>query len=309
MTASQAVVTAVESAVRAIPPAWPLSATVAVNPFLGQTGEPLWQAQARLRRVAGSRATPSRVWYQERIESGRITDHDLEAALAAAPVSLRPPDVAALKAAAATPAPQPAAVATVAELAQSVSGVDWPGLIAERIGAWAASHFDEGQALWVAPAHRGVYDAWRWNATHDLTPEIQGLRGFARHVADAPDTADRAIARAVERLGLSTAALETAFHRLLMTLGGWSQYGRSRLWQAELAGQTDVTASELLAVRLVWEEALFEQYGDALHAAWAESVERLAAPVEADADDVIDAAGRGRARRAAVAGGGDRRCG
>ncbi|WP_217495426.1 YbcC family protein [Halofilum ochraceum] len=297
-TAPREVVTAVESAVRAIPPAWPLSATVAVNPFLGQTEEPLWQAQARLRRVGGSRATPSRDWYEERIESGRITDADLAAALEASPASLRPRDVAALKAAAATPAAQPVAVATVAELAQSVSGIDWPGLIEERIGAWAASHFDEGQALWVAPAHRGVYDAWRWHATHDLTPEIQGLRGFARHVADAPDTADRAIARAVDRLGLSPDALETAFHRLLMTLGGWSQYGRWRLWQAELRGQEDVTAAELLAVRLVWEEALFQQYGDALRAAWTESVERHAAPVEADADDVIDAILQDAAERA-----------
>ncbi len=297
-TAPRSVVDAVDSAVRRIPPAWPLSAAVAVNPFLGQTGEPLWQAQARLRRVGGSRATPSRAWYQQRIANGRITDEDLAAALEAAPVSSRPANIDTLKAAASTPAPRPVAVATVAELAQSVSGIDWPGLIAERIGAWAASWFDEGQALWVAPAHRGVYDAWRWEATHDLTPEIQGLRGFARHVADAPDTPDRAIARAVDRLGLSAAALETAFHRLLMTLGGWSQYARYRLWQAELRGETDSTAAELLAVRLVWEEALFEQYGDALRAGWVESVERHARPVVAETDDVIDAVLQDAAERA-----------
>ena len=32
---------AVEAAVRAIPPVWPLASSVAVNPFLGQTGESL----------------------------------------------------------------------------------------------------------------------------------------------------------------------------------------------------------------------------------------------------------------------------
>jgi hypothetical protein len=42
-----------EAAARAIPPAFPLEATVAVNPFLGQTGEDLATAAARLARVAG----------------------------------------------------------------------------------------------------------------------------------------------------------------------------------------------------------------------------------------------------------------
>ena len=37
-------------AARAIPPVWPLASSVAVNPFLGQTGEPLAMAGARLAR-------------------------------------------------------------------------------------------------------------------------------------------------------------------------------------------------------------------------------------------------------------------
>lgn len=286
---SSEVAAAVTAAVRAIPPAWPLSATVAVNPFLGQADEPLWQAQARLRRVGGSRITQPRERYRERIEGGLIADADLEAALAGAPASLRPADVAALKSAAARPAPESAPVPTVADLAASVSGIDWPGLVADRIGAWAAAHFDEGQALWAAPANRSAYDAWRWVATKDLTPEIQGLTGFAQHVADAPDIADRAIARAVETLGLSDAAVETACHRLLLTLGGWSQYARYRAWQAELAGGADATAGELLAIRLVWEEALLERYRDRIGADWRDAAARHAAPVEADPDDVVDA--------------------
>ena len=298
LSPSSAITDAVADAVRAIPPAWPLAATVAVNPFLGQTGEPLWQAQARLRRVGGCRITPDRAWYHERIAAGTITDADLAAALEAIPAGLRPADVAGLKSAAATPAPAPAAVPTVADLARSVSGVDWPGLVEERIGAWAAAHFDAGQALWAASPNRGAYDAWRWVATHDLTPEIEGLRGFARHVADAPDTADRAIARAVDRLGLTDAALETAFHRLLMTLGGWSQYARYQLWQAELGDGTDTTAGELLAIRLLWEEALFGQYGEAIGEAWQDAVARHAEPVAAEADDMIDAVLQDAAERA-----------
>ena len=53
--------------------------------------------------------------------------------------------------------------------------MDWPGIIAERFGAWAAGYFDEGQALWAAPKGKGAYAAWRAIATHDLTPEIAKL--------------------------------------------------------------------------------------------------------------------------------------
>src|SRR6476620_5656534 len=51
---------AVERAVRAIPPLWPLASSVAVNPFLGQSNETLAQAGARLARVAGAPVTPQR---------------------------------------------------------------------------------------------------------------------------------------------------------------------------------------------------------------------------------------------------------
>ena len=54
--------TAADRAARAIPPVWPLASSVAVNPFLGQTGESLARAGVRLARVAGvARQLPSLV--------------------------------------------------------------------------------------------------------------------------------------------------------------------------------------------------------------------------------------------------------
>ena len=43
---------AADRAALAIPPAWPLASSVAVNPFFGQSGEDLATAGARLARVA-----------------------------------------------------------------------------------------------------------------------------------------------------------------------------------------------------------------------------------------------------------------
>ena len=135
------VIAAANAAARAIPPLFPLASSVAVNPFLGQTGDSLVMTAARLGRVAGVAVTPPREWYGARIADGRISDDDLAAALEAAVDANGPADLAALKAAANQPAPPPRALPSVAGLAAQASGTDWPALVADRISNWAAGHF------------------------------------------------------------------------------------------------------------------------------------------------------------------------
>ncbi|MBI5110741.1 MAG: DUF2309 domain-containing protein [Rhodovulum sp.] len=276
-------------AARHIPPLWPLAATVAVNPFLGQSTETLATAGARLARVGGVPVTQPRAWYRDRIASGAITDRDLAGALAASPHGRKPADVAALKAAAARPAPTPQALPTVADLAGQATGFDWTGLLADRLGVWAGSYFDQGQALWGGRRDEPAWSSWRAFATHDLTPEIHGLTGFATRVATAPDDAGAAIARAAGRLGLPAAALDTYFHQLLLSLGGWSQYARYRLWQAELQGRSDATLTDLLAIRLTWEEALHHRFAAEIATAWPQARAAHAAPIEPDEAQIVDA--------------------
>ncbi|NKX45702.1 YbcC family protein [Roseicyclus persicicus] len=292
-----ALLEAAERAARAIPPAFPLEATVAVNPFLGQTGEDLATTAARLARVAGIAVTRPRADYAAEIAAGRITDDDLAGALAACGHAGRPADLAALKAALGASAPAPVALPTVADLAAAATGTDWPGVIEKTVGLWAAGYFDRGQALWQPAPGQGAWAAWQAWASRDLTPEIAGLTGFCAHVAAAPDTPERAILRAAERLGITEAAGETAFHRLFMDLAGWAQHARWLLWQAELAGGTDHTLADLLAIRLVWEEALIA-HAPAVAGSWADTVAAHAAPVAPSADHVIDAILQDAAERA-----------
>ncbi len=291
--------TAADRAAQAIPPLWPLASSVAVNPFLGQAKETLAEAGARLARVAGVAATMPRGWYREKIAAGIISDQDLLEAWTRAPAQLRPAHLAGLKAAAAVDSPKVVVLPTIADLAAATSGIDWPGLIAERLGAWAAGYFNEGQALWAAPRGKGAYAAWRDVATHDLTPEIVGLPGFALHVSEAPGSAMAAIARVVDRLGLSEDALETYFHQMLMTLGGWAQYARYKLWQAELSGGFDETLGDFLAIRLIWEEALFLRYSGYIADRWSQVRALHAAPIEPTADLVLDAILQDAAERSA----------
>ena len=282
------IVGAAEAAARRVPPAFPLEATVAVNPFLGQTGEDLASAATRLSRVAGIGVTQNRSAYAEKIAAGDITDADLSAALAACVYAEKPADLNALKARLTQTVAPAEPLPTIADLAAGPSDTDWSGLVARCLGLWAAGQFDQGQALWGPAPGRTAFAAWREWASHDLTPELAGLAGFAAHVAACPDTAERAILRAADTLGLSEAAAEGVFHRLFVDMGGWAQHARWLLWKAELAGQTDVTLSDLLAIRLVWEEALFLQEKDQIAARWQQVLKAHAAPVSPNGDQITD---------------------
>lgn len=266
-----------DAAIRHIPPAWPLSATVAVNPFLGQTNEPLQMAAARLERMAGGSFFPPRSWFAEKISCGDIDDADLSAALAAGDIDLT---VEGLRKAAFTERQGPAAIPLVCDLAAQITGRDWNGVINERISLWAGTWFDEGQALWVSGEKISAWMDWKGFAAHDLTPEIAGLRGFAAAADSLPNTPADFIREACLQLGLPVSALPSYFHALLLRLGGWSQMARYRLWQSELSGGKDTTPVQLLAIRLFWEVRLFEIYKAQIGKDWDDAVDALqGAPV------------------------------
>jgi uncharacterized protein YbcC (UPF0753/DUF2309 family) len=258
-----------ETSSKTIPPLWPLSSSVAVNPFLGQSGNTLAEVAAVLDRVGGISVTMPNAWYHKQIADGTITGADLEAALAAGPQG-GPHSIDDLKAAALKPDEAPTPLPTIAHLAKEASGIDWPGLIEDRIGTWAAGYFDTGQALWQVTSGRDAFESWQIFASRDLTPEIAGLTGFAAQVATVPVRARAALALACDALELAPDSAATYFHQLLLGMGGWSQVARQKLWQAELGGGTDTITTDMLAIRLVWEQALLMQYREAIANRWDE---------------------------------------
>ncbi|WP_066725271.1 MULTISPECIES: DUF2309 domain-containing protein [Hyphomicrobiales] len=275
-----------DRAARIIPPLWPLSASVAVNPFLGLAGETLAGAAARLGRAGGIPVTMPRSFYRERWRAGEITPADLAEVIAERPGA---PGHAVVEAALSeNPAPA-APIPTVAALCAEATGVDWPGFIADRIGAWASGHFDLGQAMWPKTQAAGAYESWRAFATQDLSPEIAGLKGFCLRISREPLGAPAAIRRACLALGLPQAAAESYFTALLTGLGGWAQYARHLQWQAERDGGTDQTITDLLAIALAFEAALHAQFGRQIAEAWRQAIDAHAAPVEPSDDQIIDA--------------------
>ncbi|MCY4305614.1 MAG: DUF2309 domain-containing protein [Aestuariivita sp.] len=277
-----------EQASKAIPPLFPLASSVAVNPFIGQSNEPLALCSARYARVAGTKLTPDRQIWKEKLESNLLKLDDVKDAVENLDSRFEKPSLENLMISLEQPHEIPHALPTIADLSAEISLIDWPDIIEDRIGHWASSHFDEGQALWQPNKTDGAYLKWRNFATRDLTPEIHGLTGFGTFVDSTSRSHWRALGRASQTLSLAPETATNYFHRLLMTLGGWAQYGRYLVWQSELNDQSNDTTTELLAIRIVWEEALFNLYRDKIEVRWSEVAPAYTKPLNPTKDHIID---------------------
>jgi hypothetical protein len=278
---------AIKRACNKIAPLWPLKHFVAVNPFLGFSNQSFHATCATMHRVARAEMLMPRAFYQQAISAGLVTDHDLEAALASAPADWRAPrTVDDLKKAlekdpVAKQRPN-AVVATVADVLDMLSeGEHKSSLTAfmvDEISKWCAAYFDEGQSVWRLPS-RGMtlYTAWRASMRYDLNPEIMGVTGFRKSVAEMPADPVDAIIAVIDALGIPERAVEDYLHRALFDIGGWAAYARYLVWNSELYGEKNDTLVKLLAVRVVWGYALFRERKDtAFKSAWRKAMEDAA---------------------------------
>lgn len=272
----------IEAACSRVAPLWPLKNFVAVNPFLGFTGQSFAATAATFERVMRTRILMPRAFYRQALREGRIDDAALKQALQLHPEAGL--DLDGLKRAIHSESPAglpPAVVATVAEVLDRLAAGDrYVSLVAfmiDEISAFCASYFDQGQANWPSPVRKlRPYAAWRALAVHDRNPEVMGIAGFRKAVAALPADPVRAIGLIIERLGIPERAVEDYMVRALFDLG-WSSYARYVGWNAELDGRRDDTLLELLAIRLAWGFALFEARTDAaFKAAWSQAMEDAA---------------------------------
>jgi uncharacterized protein YbcC (UPF0753/DUF2309 family) len=257
---------AVDRAGRRIAPLWSLRNFVAVNPYLGLLDQSFEAAAEMLGRRAGAHMTAPRAFYAQAIQDGRITDADLEAALADGhqmPGALQSAEALKVFADSASQCSQWTPLPTAADAAQAVTVVNWGEFVTESISAWAGSYFDQGQSYWKSPwADLPPFAAWRAEAMHDRAPQVRGVRDFHKTLRALPDSAMEAITAALNILDIPVSGLDAYLHRLLLTIHGWASYARYRLWQAELYNQHDEALTDLLAIRLVWEVALLNAFAD-----------------------------------------------
>lgn len=275
-----AIQNAIDDATAQIAPAWPLENTVAVNPFVGQADMRLAQVATLHQRLAGTDILMPANWYQTKISTGEITTAALQQALKAAPYPDKPASVADLIDSLAHIKAAPAKIKTLAESVALATRTDWPTIINDCIGRWAACHFDQGGALWKgAFTAQSAWKSWQAWASNDKTAEILGLADFCSVIGDLPEDGHAAIEKITGILNPSHTGLANQFHQALLSINGWAQHARYLRWTAELDGRSDDTIMDLLAMRLSWDLALYLAFEARLNTAWPEILDALAQPI------------------------------
>lgn len=250
-----------------IAPVWPLEDFVAVNPYFGLTDRPMAVAAQQLQQLGGARTTvPVELVAQAMADRAQVRAELQDALAVVAPgvdLDRLLDDADAVRA-------EPT-VRTVAEVATSVTGTDWSGWSIARVTDWAAAYFDHGQAMWSSvDAGASPFAAWRWEASIDRSPSLVGLRGYRRRVAALPEDPVAAVQQCLAELGLRDAAAETYLHALLLRVGGWSAHAARIVWDASLAGRSDDTLIEFMAVLVAVEAVLLAELDDGgVAAEWA----------------------------------------
>ncbi len=242
---------AVAGACALVPPYWPLTHFVAVNPFVGLSDRSFAEAERLLDRVGHAQLLADAPFYLNALAESRGdsagADHDLNA----------------LARSLDAPSPQRERLHAATDLSDllrpSVPG--WHALIVDEISKWCASYYDQGQAAWGMPwRDRSLFVAWKTAAIQDLNPELMGLHGFRQHVASCADDPRQVIEQGLAAVGVPLAARQDYLHRLLMSVSGWSGYIQHRVRQASMNGDQSDELVQLLAVRFVFDVAVHAEH-------------------------------------------------
>jgi len=246
-------------ACKKIAPVWPLENFVAVNPYLGFTHKKFDNVAQELAAAGAIQMTLPASFYLSKLKDGIIEERDVAQVLTkrnsktgvskfikSVEKYLDSEDIT-------------TTVATVADLATEATKKDWNRFVTGRISQWAASYFDNGQAIWsAANQNESLFLAWKTEAQIDHTTELMGLKGFRKIVKSLPDSPVYATEIALEKLGLAEEHASLYLHRLLLRVGGWSAYAAKLDWDNELYGGKDGKLIEFLAVLTCWEACLIE---------------------------------------------------
>ena len=281
----------VEVAVRAacgrVAPVWPLGRFVAVNPYFGLADLRFEEAAELLAAAAGARATMPVAYYLDSFDEGRVTLDDVAAALARNPHAPTADPAAFLRLVRARSGSETGdtaatakQVSTVADVATAVTNRDWARFTVDRVSAWAAAYFDQGQATWSsADRDLPVFAAWKQEAALDRTPELMGLRGFRTTVRSLPDDPLLATELALEELGVPADATVLYLHALLLRVGGWSAHAARIVWEHAQHGHEDDTLVQFVSVLTSWELGIWRACSEPdFGPAWRAATEELHEP-------------------------------
>jgi uncharacterized protein YbcC (UPF0753/DUF2309 family) len=262
---------------KTIAPVWPLENFVAVNPFLGHSNKSFSKTAFELGATGGIQMTMPVSFYMEKIGEGIIDKNDISELLSKSKIYETTEDFINSINLENKTEEVGQVIATVSEIALEITGKDWTRFFISRISFWAASYFDNGQAIWsTSLQNEEPFLAWKREAAIDFTPEIAGLKNFRKLVENLPENHLEAIQVALEKLGIPFEGREIYFNSLLLKLGGWSAHAARLDWESELYGYKDGKLIEFLGILISWELCLFESLNNSkIESHWLLAKERL----------------------------------
>lgn len=267
-----------------IAPKWPLDRAIAVNPHWSRIGMPVRRVAARMAVLGNIHVFPPRDRQQLAWSEGRITQTDLQHALAQVPdahaAGLTPPQY--VEALQSQPAVRqlPLLIDVLDNDPQRHTRLSWRQAITHQVSQTCAAYFDEHQADWQPDRSQGLYAFWRETLQHDHgIGLLMGLPHIGRALDALPATAQDAERWVMKRLGLPQSAWADYLEAVLLTVNGWASWCAYLGWQAGLQGKKDSHLRELLAIRLAWGAVLLECKDDvaakqafsALRCTWGQS--------------------------------------
>lgn len=250
---AEAIEQACRQACQHIAPTWPLDQSIAVNPHWKRIHLPLQTVAARMAVLAGIQVYPTRDYLRHAWQSGRVTQQDLQAAIAQTGQRHAPDDyVQALE--------QPLRINTLPLLIdvldndeQRFQRLSWRDAITHQVSQTCAAYFDQDQAMWQPQRADSLYGFWRDTLMHDHgIGTLMGLPNIHAYLDYLPPTRQQAERWVVNMLGLPVDVLADYFEAILLTVNGWASWCAYLDWQAGLQGASDQSLRDLLAIRLAW---------------------------------------------------------
>jgi len=273
----ESLVALLRQASKKIAPLWPLDSFVAVNPYLGLTAKSFNDVAKELNLAGDIQMTLPAEFYLQKMAEGSLKEEHLTEALKKREQGISVEEFLKQIENTQTQPSIKSEISTFADVATKTSQKDWKRFKTNRISNWAASYFDNGQAIWTA-ANQNVspFNSWKEEAQVNLSPEVAGLKGFRKIIKSLPDNPLEAAEFALGKLAVPEAGLELYLHTLLLRLGGWAAYVARLDWDNELYGGKDGKLIEFLAVLICWEYALLQCLSNAqLLSEWADATKML----------------------------------
>ena len=256
---------AIEDAIAAVAPNWPLDRQIAVNPYWGFIDRSFDQAAATLRRLVGGRFTLAPSEYLRAWRAGEITQSALRRALVESSASVTLDSaVASLQIQRPLCTGLPLLSDVLDERATSGGAPRWCDTITQQVSQYCASYFDEHQADWHRGQLGGLLRGWVGGLERDHALEsLMHAPQIRARVHDLPATADGAITWSLVRLGVPPEEAREFLQVCLLRINGWASWCAYLGWEARLRGAIDSNLRELLAIRVAWEALLWDAQWDA----------------------------------------------